>query len=69
MAKSKSKKTKNITPAKWEQAWQQHWKNAQLNYELPPADRNSSLDERKFLSVSPNCRKRKRKTKKDHERV
>lgn len=65
MAKSKSKpaKAKKITPAEWEKAWQQHWKNAQLNYELPPAERSSSLDERKFLSVTRTAEKEKQRLK------
>lgn len=61
MAKSKltTKATKRISPAQWEKAWQRHWKNAQLNYELPPTERNSSLDERKFLSVTRTAKKEK----------
>jgi uncharacterized protein (TIGR00730 family) len=65
MAKSKStKKTpKKITTEKWEEAWQLHWKKAQLNYELPPTDKVSSLDERKFLSVTRSAEKEKTRLK------
>jgi uncharacterized protein (TIGR00730 family) len=61
MAKSKTKKAaqKKITPEKWEEAWQLHWKKAQLNYELPVTKKSSSLDERKFLSVTRTAEKEK----------
>jgi uncharacterized protein (TIGR00730 family) len=65
MAKSKIKKVarKKITPAKWEEAWQRHWKKAQLNYELPLATNSSSLDERKFLTVTRTAAKEKERLK------
>jgi len=65
MAKSKTtKKTpKKITSEKWEEAWQLHWKKAQLNYELPPTDKGSSLDERKFLSITRSAEKEKARLK------
>ena len=65
MAKSKSttKTTRKISPAQWEAAWQRHWKNAQLNYELPATEKTSSLDERKFLSVTRTAEKEKDRLK------
>ncbi|HET6543431.1 MAG TPA: TIGR00730 family Rossman fold protein [Chryseolinea sp.] len=41
---------KRLTPEEWEQAWQKHWKKAQLNYELPPSDKKSANDEHQFLT-------------------
>ena len=41
---------KRINAEEWEQAWQAHWKKAQLNYELPPSDKNAANDERQFLT-------------------
>jgi uncharacterized protein (TIGR00730 family) len=61
--KSKAKTPKRITPAQWEEAWQRHWKKAQLNYELPPTENNASLDERKFLSVTRTAEKEKERLK------
>lgn len=65
MAKSKlpKKAPRKISPAQWEKAWQRHWKKAQLNYELPPAEKNSSLDERKFLSVTRTADKERARLK------
>ena len=65
MAKTKrtAKTAKKISPAKWEEAWQRHWRNAQLNYELPPTENNSSLDERKFLSVTRTVEKERERLK------
>jgi len=65
MAKSKStsKVSKKISATQWEEAWQRHWKNAQLKYELPPTQKNSSLDERKFLSVTRTAEKEKERLK------
>jgi uncharacterized protein (TIGR00730 family) len=65
MAKSRTKKEarKKITPEKWEEAWQLHWKKAQLNYELPPTTNDPSLDERKFLSITRTAEKEKARLK------
>lgn len=41
---------KRLSYEEWESAWQQHWKKAQLNYELPPSERKSANDEHNFLS-------------------
>ena len=41
---------KRLTSEEWEQAWQTHWKKAQLNYELPPSDKKSANDEHQFLT-------------------
>ena len=41
---------KRLTPEEWEQAWQKHWKKAQLDYELPPSGKKSANDERRFLT-------------------
>ncbi len=57
------KAPKKITPKQWEEAWQIHWKKAQLNYELPPSKNSSSLDERKFLSVTRTAEKEKARLK------
>jgi uncharacterized protein (TIGR00730 family) len=58
-----NKAPKKISPKQWEEAWQLHWKKAQLNYELPPAKNSSSLDERKFLSVTRTAEKEKARLK------
>jgi hypothetical protein len=51
MAKQKKEQPfKRLTPEEWEQAWLLHWKDAQLNYELPLTKGNGSLAEHKFLS-------------------
>jgi len=57
------KAPKKITPKQWEEAWQLHWKKAQLNYELPPSKNSASLDERKFLSVTRTAEKEKARLK------
>jgi uncharacterized protein (TIGR00730 family) len=57
------KAPKKISPKQWEEAWQLHWKKAQLNYELPPSKNSSSLDERKFLSVTRTAEKEKARLK------
>lgn len=41
---------KRLTPEEWENAWQRHWKDAQLNYELPKTKRKGSLAEHEFLT-------------------
>lgn len=41
---------KRLNAEEWEQAWQAHWKKAQLNYELPPSDKKPANDERQFLT-------------------
>ena len=41
---------KRLTAQEWEEAWQKHWKKAQLDYELPPSDKKSANDERQFLT-------------------
>jgi uncharacterized protein (TIGR00730 family) len=48
MAKSSSK-VKRLSSREWEQAWQKHWKKAQLNYELPPPEKKHANDEHEFL--------------------
>ena len=60
---STAKAAKRITSAQWEEAWQHHWKNAQLNYELPATEKNSTLDERKFLSITRTAEKEKERLK------
>jgi uncharacterized protein (TIGR00730 family) len=57
------KPPKKISPKKWEEAWQLHWTKAQLNYELPPTQNESSLDEREFLSVTRTAEKEKARLK------
>lgn len=57
------KPPKKISPKKWEEAWQLHWKKAQLNYELPPTQNDSSLDEREFLSVTRTAEKERARLK------
>lgn len=39
-----------LSPAQWEQAWQKHWKKAQLNYELPQEISKTTRAEHDFLS-------------------
>jgi uncharacterized protein (TIGR00730 family) len=58
-----AKAPKKISPKKWEEAWQLHWKKAQLNYELPATKNNASLDEHKFLSVTRTAEKEKARLK------
>jgi uncharacterized protein (TIGR00730 family) len=50
---------KRLTAKEWEQAWQRHWKDAQLNYELPSTTRKSSLAEREFLTKRRTAEKEK----------
>src|SRR5690349_7406551 len=64
-----AKVPKKISPKEWEKAWQLHWKKAQLNYELPPTKNDSSLDERKFLSVTRTAEKEKARLKRINEDV
>jgi len=65
MAKQKKEQSfKRLTPKEWEQAWQLHWKDAQLNYELPITKGNGSQAEHKFLSQHRTAEKeRQRLTK------
>lgn len=60
MAK-KSKTTKRLTPKEWENAWQQHWKKAQLNYELPATADKGALAERNFLTQQRTAEKEKKR--------
>jgi uncharacterized protein (TIGR00730 family) len=48
-----------LTPEEWEVAWQLHWKDAQLNYELPDTEKKSSLAEHEFLTKSRTAEKEK----------
>ncbi len=41
---------RRLTPEEWESAWQLHWKEAQLNYELPTTKKKASLAEHDFLT-------------------
>ncbi len=50
MAEREKTSYKRLTPEEWENAWQVHWKKAQLNYELPDTDSKSSLAEHDFLT-------------------
>jgi uncharacterized protein (TIGR00730 family) len=50
MAKTNKTDTARLTPQQWEEAWQKHWKKAQLNYELPPTDNKASIHEHNFLT-------------------
>lgn len=59
MAKKKTGNYKKLTAKEWESAWQMHWKNAQLNYELPDTNRKSSLAEREFLTKQRTKKKEK----------
>lgn len=65
MGKSKSAKvvTRKISSEQWENAWQLHWKKAQLNYELPPTEKRRLLDERKFLTGARSARKERARLK------
>lgn len=57
----KSPAYKRLTPEEWERAWQLHWKNAQLNYELPHTTRKSSLAEHEFLTQRRTAEKEKQR--------
>lgn len=46
---------KRLTPEEWENAWQQHWKKAQLDYELPI----NESEEHQFLSERRTAEKEK----------
>jgi len=60
MPQKKSKPTdRRLTPEEWENAWQQHWKKAQLNYELPSTKDKASLAERDFLTHTRTAEKEK----------
>lgn len=53
------KSNTQLTPEQWEKAWQLHWKDAQLNYELPVAQQKKSLAEREFLTETRTAKKEK----------
>ncbi|MDH4090500.1 MAG: TIGR00730 family Rossman fold protein [Cyclobacteriaceae bacterium] len=57
MSKKTIPSSKRLTPQEWENAWQRHWKNAQLHYELPHAASKSSLAEHDFLSHTRSAKK------------
>lgn len=59
MAKKKNPAYKRLTPQEWESAWQKHWKDSQLNYELPTTKRKSSLAEHDFLTKRRTAEKEK----------
>ena len=59
MASKKTPSAKKLSPAEWEKAWQKHWKNAQLNYELPATDDKSTNAEHKFLTQRRTAKKEK----------
>jgi uncharacterized protein (TIGR00730 family) len=59
MPSKKTPATKRLSPNEWEQAWQKHWKNAQLNYELPDAEDKSAQAEHKFLTQRRTAKKEK----------
>lgn len=42
-------KLRELTAEEWERRWQEHWKGAQMNYELPPSPHNNVSAERDFL--------------------
>lgn len=50
---------KRLTSEEWENAWQQHWKKAQLNYELPTTKKKASLAEHEFLTERRTAEKEK----------
>lgn len=52
-----------LTPTQWEDAWQQHWKSAQLDYELPPAEKKSAQAEHQFLSQRRSAEKERKRLK------
>src|SRR5687767_7909142 len=61
MAKKAKISYKKLTPEEWENAWQLHWKKAQLNYELPDTKRKSSLAEHDFLTERRTAKKEKQR--------
>lgn len=58
MCAKETSNLKRLTPEEWENAWQQHWKKAQLDYELPV----NESEEHQFLS-------QKRTPEKEKERL
>lgn len=52
---------RRLTPKEWEDAWQDHWKKAQMNYELPDAKKKASLAEHKFLTQKRTADKEKQR--------
>ena len=55
MCAKESTNFKRLTSEEWENAWQQHWKKAQLDYELPI----NNSEEHKFLSETRTAEKEK----------
>lgn len=62
----KSAPYNRLTPQEWEAAWQEHWQNAQMNYELP-AKGNGQFAEHKFLTQRRTARKEKERLKRIKE--
>ena len=59
--KVKSSSVRPLTPKEWEEAWTKHWRTAQLDYELPPAEKKSEQAEHKFLSQRRSREKEKQR--------
>ncbi len=55
MCAKESDNFKRLTPEEWEKAWQQHWKKAQLDYELPV----NETEEHQFLTEKRTAEKEK----------
>lgn len=55
MCAKEKKPIKRLTPEEWENGWQQHWKKAQLDYELPI----NETEEHKFLTGARTPEKEK----------
>jgi hypothetical protein len=60
-AKKKTRPKPLLSAREWEMAWIKHWKNAQLNYELPFSEDKSILAEHKFLSQRRTVKKEKQR--------
>lgn len=61
---------KKLSPEEWEQAWQNNWKDAQMDYELPSNSKKSKKgksEERDFLMNRRSAKKEKERLKKISE--
>lgn len=55
---------KPLSPEEWENSWQEHWKNSQMNYELPANLSKKLKNEREFLSNARSPEKDKKRLEK-----
>lgn len=50
---------RTLSPEEWEHSWQSYWRNAQMDYELPPSPHKEDSAERDFLMESRSKEKEK----------